>query len=381
MRYVTFQLAENDYHVGLIKDDKIIDITHWMSITQGTLSQTIEDDWSDSPRKLAAWKKRRQRRNDMLMSYFQNGAHGHELAVQAQDWLRREFKREVELDEVFEQGMMLAIEFADPFGMVDLIQNDLDFPSMLGEESDEDLVEDDLLLALTDALLVSPIPRPPKHVLCLGRNYAEHAAESTRAFGEAAPPVEKPAYPAIFTKAPTAITGPYADIPYDSDVSTQIDWEGELAIVIGKGGKNISREDAMQHVFGYTVLNDISARDIQKRHGGQFFKGKSLDGSCPVGPWIVTADEIPDPHNLQLTTRVNGIVKQNASTGTMLFNIPEIIEQLSLGMTLEPGDIIATGTPAGVGHARTPPEFLRPGDLVEVDIEKIGTIRNHIAEA
>jgi 2-keto-4-pentenoate hydratase/2-oxohepta-3-ene-1,7-dioic acid hydratase in catechol pathway len=160
-----------------------------------------------------------------------------------------------------------------------------------------------------------------------------------------------------------------------------MDWEGELAIVIGRGGKNIHRNDAMAHVFGYTIVNDISARDIQKRHGGQFFKGKSLDSSCPMGPWIVTADEIPDPHNLSITVRVNGILKQHDNTGSMLFTIPEIIEHLSLGMTLEPGDVIATGTPAGVGHARTPPEFLQPGDTVEVEIEKIGNIRNRVIEA
>ena len=248
------------------------------------------------------------------------------------------------------------------------------------EQSEEALSEAEALIPFNSHNLYPPIPRPLKNVLCLGRNYAEHAAESTRAFGEA-PPVDKPDFPAIFTKAPTAITGPYSDIPYDPNVSTQIDWEGELAVVIGKAGKNIRRNDAMEYVFGYTVLNDISARDIQKRHGGQFFKGKSLDGSCPIGPWIVTADEIPDPHNLEITVRVNGEVKQHDNTRSMLFTIPEIIEHLSLGMTLEPGDIVATGTPAGVGHARTPPEFLRPGDTVEVEIEKIGTIRNRIVEA
>ena len=296
------------------------------------------------------------------------------------DMLAREYGRELAPNQL--QPLSLAVDFPAPFNLLALIESEigLDLAKALLQTSEESLIADELLLPVSTVRLIAPIPHPPKHVLCLGRNYAEHAAESTRAFGEA-PPIDKPAYPAIFTKAPTSITGPYSDIPYDPHVSTQIDWEGELAVVIGKAGKNIRREDAMQHVFGYTVLNDISARDIQKRHGGQFFKGKSLDGSCPTGPWIVTADEIPDPHNLELTVRVNGVVKQHGNTGSMLFDIPEIIEHLSLGMTLEPGDIIATGTPAGVGHARTPPEFLRPGDVVEVEIENIGTIKNRIAEA
>lgn len=380
MRYVTFQLAENDYHVGLIKEDKIIDITQWMSITSGTLSDVIDRQVEESADS-GDWAARKQRRNDSLLNLYRNSEQGHRQLQQLREMARRELGKTINVDLIDFELTGNAVDWPEPFGMVELIQLNIDFAGILMSESEADLKADDLLLDLSDALLVSPIPRPPKHILCLGRNYAEHAAESTRAFGEAAPPVEKPAYPAIFTKATTAITGPYAEIPYDPNVSTQIDWEGELAIVIGKEGKNIRREDAMQYVFGYTVLNDISARDIQKRHGGQFFKGKSLDGSCPIGPWIVTADEIPDPHNLKLTTRVNGLLKQNDNTGSMLFNIPEIIEQLSLGMTLEPGDIIATGTPAGVGHARTPPEFLQPGDIVEVEIESIGSIRNRIVEA
>ncbi|MEO5951553.1 MAG: fumarylacetoacetate hydrolase family protein [Chloroflexia bacterium] len=380
MRYVTFQLAENDYHVGLVKGDMIIDITHWMSITYGALADVIDEQLDDSP-EAEEWRARRERRSEALMELYVNSEHGRRQVEKIRMLAVRELGKEIDPEEIEIQvrGMGLMVDWPDPYAMVDLIRLNVDIAAVVLAETEADLKADELLLKLSDALLAAPIPRPSKHVLCLGRNYAEHAAESTRAFGEAAP-VEKPAYPAIFTKATTAITGPYSDIPYDGNVSTQIDWEGELAIVIGKEGKNISREDAMQYVFGYTVVNDISARDIQKRHGGQFFKGKSLDGSCPMGPWIVTADEIPDSNNLQLTTRVNGLLKQNANTGTMLFDVAEIIEQMSLGMTLEPGDIIATGTPAGVGHARTPPEFLQPGDLVEVEIENIGTIRNHIAE-
>ena len=152
-------------------------------------------------------------------------------------------------------------------------------------------------------------------------------------------------------------------------------------MVIGRAGKNIPKAAAMDHVFGYTVLNDVSARDVQSDHGGQFFKGKSLDGACPMGPWIVTADELTDPHRLRLTSRVNGAVKQDASTAEFIFDIPTLIEWLSLGLTLLPGDVLATGTPSGVGFARTPPEFLQPGDVVECAIEGIGGIRNRIVSA
>jgi 2-keto-4-pentenoate hydratase/2-oxohepta-3-ene-1,7-dioic acid hydratase in catechol pathway len=224
--------------------------------------------------------------------------------------------------------------------------------------------------------LLAPILRPRKNVLCMGRNYAEHAAESSRAFGQA--PSDTPEYPAIFTKAPTTVIGPFDDIPYDARISEQMDWEVELAVIIGRAGKNIKRDEALSYIFGYTVLNDVTARDVQKRHGGQFFKGKSMDGSCPMGPWIVTADEIGNPNDLELWARVNGQVKQHDNTSSMIWDVAGIIEQMSFGMTLEPGDIIATGTPAGVGFARTPPEFLRPGDIVECEISKIGIISNRV---
>jgi 2-keto-4-pentenoate hydratase/2-oxohepta-3-ene-1,7-dioic acid hydratase in catechol pathway len=151
----------------------------------------------------------------------------------------------------------------------------------------------------------------------------------------------------------------------------------ELGVIIGTGGKTISGKKALKHVFGYTIINDLSARDLQFRHK-QFFLGKSLDGTCPMGPWIVTADEIPDPQNLKLRCRVNGVLKQDSNTRHMIFDIPAIIETLSLGMTLEPGDIISTGTPSGVGFARTPPEFLKPGDTLECEIEGIGVLRNRV---
>ena len=237
------------------------------------------------------------------------------------------------------------------------------------------------LNAATDATplnvvrLLSPIPNPRRNIICLGLNYAAHADESNRIKGFAS---ELPQYPVIFNKATTSMNGPYDDIPYDTNVSTKIDWEVELAVVIGRSGKNITTDEAMSYVFGYTIMNDISARDLQRDHK-QYFKGKSLDGSAPMGPCIVTADSLPDPHLLHLTSRVNGVTKQDGNTSDMIFDIPTTIYHLSRGMTLLAGDLIATGTPAGVGFARTPPEFLKPGDVVECEIEGIGLIRNQIA--
>jgi 2-keto-4-pentenoate hydratase/2-oxohepta-3-ene-1,7-dioic acid hydratase in catechol pathway len=223
--------------------------------------------------------------------------------------------------------------------------------------------------------VLAPIPRPHKNIFCVGRNYREHAIESFRAVGKE---VRLPESPNIFTKAVTTVNGPYGDIPFDPEVSEQVDWEVELAVVIGVGGRHLRKEDALTHVFGYTVLNDVTARDIQNRPGIQWFQGKSLDGFCPMGPVLVTADEIGDPQSLHLQLEVNGIRKQDSSTSLMLFDVATLIADLSEVLTLEPGDIIATGTPDGVGFARTPPEFLQPGDLMESSIEGIGTMRNRV---
>ncbi len=231
-------------------------------------------------------------------------------------------------------------------------------------------------VSLGQVSLLAPIPNPRRNIFCVGMNYAAHAAESLIAKNE---PVKMPEIPVFFSKATTTINGPYGDIPFDASVSAKIDWEVELAVVIGKRGVNIRREEAMDYVFGYTVVNDVSARDLQSSHQ-QFFKGKSLDGACPMGPVIVTRDEIADPHALPLRCRVNGVLKQESSTADFIFNIPALIDWLSRGLTLLPGDVIATGTPSGVGFARKPPEFLKPGDVVECEVEGIGALRNRVVD-
>lgn len=223
---------------------------------------------------------------------------------------------------------------------------------------------------VADVRLLAPLPNSPGNVICLGRNYAEHAQESARAKGQ------EVTRPTFFTKALTSIIGPHDDIPFDPALSGELDWEVELAVIIGRTARRVSHDEAIDYVFGYAVLNDISARDLQFGYGGQYFYGKSLDGSCPLGPCIVTADEVPNPQNLNLRLRVDGVIKQEDSTANMTFDVAECIAVLSRGMTLLPGQIIATGTPAGVGFARTPPEFLRPGNIVEAEIDGIGTLRN-----
>jgi 2-keto-4-pentenoate hydratase/2-oxohepta-3-ene-1,7-dioic acid hydratase in catechol pathway len=226
--------------------------------------------------------------------------------------------------------------------------------------------------ALNEVQLTAPIPRPRKNIMCMGMNYADHAKESDEARGRA---VSIPDYAVIFTKAPTTANGPFGEIVIDPAVSEQVDWEAELGVIIGKVGKNIREEEALEYIFGYTVLNDVTARDLQNQHR-QYFKGKSIDGYCPMGPWIVTADEVADAQNLPIRLRVNGVTKQESNTNMMIFSIRQIIAVLSRGMTLEAGDIIATGTPSGVGFARNPPEFLKAGDVVETEVEGVGMMRN-----
>jgi 2-keto-4-pentenoate hydratase/2-oxohepta-3-ene-1,7-dioic acid hydratase in catechol pathway len=229
--------------------------------------------------------------------------------------------------------------------------------------------------SLKQLTVLPPLDPPRGDVLAIGRNYEKHAAESARAWNEQVKP------PTVFTKAQTSVAGPFDDIAIDPRVSDKIDWEVELGVVIGRKGANIKAADAMGHIFGYTVINDVSARDIQNNWGGQFFKGKSLDASSPVGPWVVTADEIKDPQALGVSLRVNGEIKQDGNTRDMIYPVAQLIVWLSVGMTLRPGTLIATGTPDGVGFARTPPEFLKPGDVMETEVESVGRLRNRMVAA
>ncbi|CAN5650677.1 fumarylacetoacetate hydrolase family protein [soil metagenome] len=222
--------------------------------------------------------------------------------------------------------------------------------------------------------LLAPIPKTPHNVYCLGRNYAEHIQEDNASRDKQ---TALPEHPQFFTKPSTAIIGDGGNIRYDERVTRRLDYEVELAVVIGRGGRDIRAADAMDHVFGYTIVNDITARDLQRRHD-QWFKGKALDTSCPMGPFIVTADEISDPHALRIALEVNGEPRQDASTGDMIFRIPETIESLSAGLTLEPGDVIATGTPSGVGYAMNPRRWLAGGDVIKCSIELIGTLTNSV---
>jgi 2-keto-4-pentenoate hydratase/2-oxohepta-3-ene-1,7-dioic acid hydratase in catechol pathway len=230
----------------------------------------------------------------------------------------------------------------------------------------------DFTYTLEEVQLLAPIPRPSKNVFCIGKNYRDHAIE----MGSEA---DIPENIMVFSKAPTAVIGHGEGIPSHSKVTDQLDYEGELAVVIGKTGTGITKEEAMDYVFGYTIINDITARDLQQKHK-QFLLGKSLDGTCPMGPWIVHHSDIPNPESLMIETKVNGEVRQKGNTSDFIFDIRTTIAELSKGMTLEAGDIIATGTPAGVGKGMKPPVFLKAGDTIEITIEGIGTLRNEIVE-
>lgn len=225
-------------------------------------------------------------------------------------------------------------------------------------------------LAYSEIEWLSPVPRTPKNILCVGKNYRDHVTEMG---GESAPEEI-----VVFTKSPTAIAADESTLSVHAETTDTLDYEGELAIVIGKRGKNIPKAMAYDYVFGYTIANDITARDAQDKHQ-QYFLGKSLEASCPMGPYLVTKDEIPDPHALTIVTKVNGEVRQNGSTKDMIFTVSDIIEVISKYVTLEPGDVILTGTPAGVGKGMNPPTFIKAGDEVKVSIEGIGTLSNRFA--
>ena len=270
---------------------------------------------------------------------------------------------------------MLAI--AEAYGVTDFPQTitegiafGMDFVEQVRQLAEQAREDDDpkrFKYEFTEIEWLAPIPRTPKNVLCVGKNYADHVTE----MGGDAPPEKL----MIFTKSPTAIAADEQDLPIHDDVTEYLDYEGELAIVISKKGRHIPKQLAYDYIFGYTIANDVTARDIQTAHG-QYFLGKSLDQSCPMGPYVVTKDEIPNPHNLSVVTKVNDEVRQNGNTATMVFKIDDLIAEISRFVTLEPGDVILTGTPAGVGKGMKPPSFLKKGDTVKVSIEGIGTLVN-----
>jgi 2-keto-4-pentenoate hydratase/2-oxohepta-3-ene-1,7-dioic acid hydratase in catechol pathway len=244
-------------------------------------------------------------------------------------------------------------------------------------------IEADLRLSdavpLDSVTLLAPVPRPPRNVFCIGKNYREHVAEFAGSGYDTSASTEVPEHPIVFTKPPSAVVGPDMDVDPHTALTRELDYEGELAVVIGRGGRGIGRDDAMAHVWGYTIVNDITARDLQHRHR-QWFLGKGLDTTCPMGPWVVTADEI-DVSHLEVRTTVNGELRQHGRVSDLIFDIPTLIETLSAGITLEPGDIISTGTPAGVGIGFDPPRFLQPGDVVAITIHAIGTLTNRVGSS
>jgi 2-keto-4-pentenoate hydratase/2-oxohepta-3-ene-1,7-dioic acid hydratase in catechol pathway len=235
------------------------------------------------------------------------------------------------------------------------------------------------MVPLAEIVLRAPIPQPRRNIMCVGKNYRAHASEFARSGYEAGAVAGKDVddFPALFSKLPSTVVGPDDPIDLHAGITQLVDYEAELAMIIGPGGRGIRAADAYAHVWGYTIVNDVTARDLQRDHK-QWFLGKSLDTFCPMGPWIVTADEV-DPEAMQVTCHVNGEERQNANTRDLIFDIPTLIATLSAGITLRPGDIIATGTPAGVGIGLKPPRFLAPGDTVSISISGIGTLTNRCA--
>lgn len=245
--------------------------------------------------------------------------------------------------------------------------------TLLEDISEADLNE--ISYELNEIKITAPIPKPRKNIIGIGLNYTEHVAESARTLDTTG---KLPQKPIIFSKPPTTVTGPNTNVLLNSNLTQQLDWEVELAVVIGKKGKYVAKENALDYVFGYTIINDISARDCRRE--GQWIVSKGQDTFAPMGPFLITKDEVENPHNLNLSLKLNGVEKQNSNTQFMLFNINDLIEDLSIVFTLEPGDIIATGTPAGVGAGRNPQEWMKDGDVMECYVEGIGTLINTVKE-
>ena len=267
--------------------------------------------------------------------------------------------------------------FPLPTSMLELIDMGFELVEELNDmiaETDQSFF-DEIAYEMDEVIFLAPIPKPRKNIIGIGLNYTEHVAESARTLDTTG---KLPQKPIIFSKPPTTVTATNTEIIKNTKLTEQLDWEVELAVVIGKKGKYVPKADAMDYVFGYTVINDISARDCRRE--GQWIVSKGQDTFAPMGPILVTKDEIENPHNLNLSLKVNGIEKQNSNTKFLLFNINDLIEDLSIVFTLEPGDIIATGTPAGVGAGRNPQEWLYDGDVVEATVEGIGTIVNTVKE-
>jgi 2-keto-4-pentenoate hydratase/2-oxohepta-3-ene-1,7-dioic acid hydratase in catechol pathway len=233
---------------------------------------------------------------------------------------------------------------------------------------------------LSSVLLGPPLRRFNRDILCTGWNYWDHFEES-RGKREGQDPVETPKHPTFFTKGPDTVIGPFDDIAYDPELSKKWDYEAEVALVIGRDGRDIAEDQAWQHVFGFCVANDVSQRDLQRAHGGQWLKGKSIDATMPLGPWITTVDEIADPYALRIQCEINGERRQNASTGQMAFRVERLIAELSRGMTLRAGDVLLTGTPSGIGNAREPQVFLGDGDVIVTHVSGLGTLRNRVAQS
>jgi 2-keto-4-pentenoate hydratase/2-oxohepta-3-ene-1,7-dioic acid hydratase in catechol pathway len=227
--------------------------------------------------------------------------------------------------------------------------------------------------AVDEVRLLSPV-QPVRNVMCVGWNYLPHFEEGAKIHGDR----PLPEHPAFFSKTTTTVIGPNDDVPSHADLTDQLDYEVELGVVIGEKATGLTEENALDVVAGYVVAQDISARDVQKAHGGQWYKGKSLDGTCPVGPWLISADEIGDPQDLDIECKVDGEVRQSSNTRHMIFSIRQLLAELSAGLTLVPGDIFLTGTPEGVGMSMEPPGFLEPGQVVESTIQGIGTLRNRV---
>jgi 2-keto-4-pentenoate hydratase/2-oxohepta-3-ene-1,7-dioic acid hydratase in catechol pathway len=267
--------------------------------------------------------------------------------------------------------------FPLPNDMLELIDMGFEIIAEISElisETPENFFEE-IAYEMNEVTILAPIEKPRKNIIGIGLNYTEHVAESARGLDTTG---KLPTKPIIFSKPPTTVTATNTEIIKNTKLTSQLDWECELAVVIAKKGKYVAKEDAMDYVFGYTVINDISARDCRRE--GQWIVSKGQDTFAPMGPYLVTKDEIENPHNLNLSLKVNGVEKQNSNTKFMLFNINDLIEDLSIVFTLEPGDIIATGTPAGVGAGRNPQEWMYDGDVVEATVEGIGTIVNTVKE-